>query len=92
MRNKNAAIIFIFITVLVDVIGFGIIIPVIPTLIVELTGLDLSGASTYAGGLMIAFAAILVPLMLIPKQFIIGRYKGMLLFGAYIVFICIALK
>lgn len=31
---------------------------------------------------MIAFAAILVPLMLIPKQFIIGRYKGMLLFGA----------
>lgn len=41
---------------------------------------------------MIAFAAILVPLMLIPKQFIIGRYKGMLLFGAYIVFIYLTLK
>lgn len=41
---------------------------------------------------MIAFAAVLVPLMLIPKQFIIGRYKGMLLFGAYIVFIYLTLK
>ncbi|WP_299113105.1 calcium/sodium antiporter [uncultured Winogradskyella sp.] len=41
---------------------------------------------------MIAFAAILVPLMLIPKQFVVGRYKGMLLFGAYIVFIYLALK
>ena len=40
---------------------------------------------------MIAFAAVLVPLMLIPKQFIIGRYKGMLLFGAYILFIYITL-
>ncbi|MBC2845561.1 calcium/sodium antiporter [Winogradskyella flava] len=41
---------------------------------------------------MIAFAAILVPLMLIPKRFVIGRYKGMLLFGAYIIFIYITLK
>lgn len=41
---------------------------------------------------MIAFAAVLVPLMLIPKQFIISRYKGMLLFGAYLVFIYITLQ
>ena len=41
---------------------------------------------------MIAFAAVLVPLMLIPKQFIIGRYKGVLLFGAYLVFIYITLQ
>ncbi len=41
---------------------------------------------------MIAFAAILVPLMLIPKRFVIGRYKGMLLFGAYMVFIYLTLK
>ncbi|MFC0605284.1 calcium/sodium antiporter [Winogradskyella pulchriflava] len=40
---------------------------------------------------MIAFAAILIPLMLIPKRFEIGRLKGMLLFGAYIVFIYITL-
>jgi len=41
---------------------------------------------------MIAFSAILIPLMLIPKRFEIARLKGMLLFGAYIVFIYIALK
>ena len=41
---------------------------------------------------MIAFAAILIPLMIIPKRFEIGRYKGMLLFGAYIVFIYVSLK
>ncbi|WP_299129511.1 sodium:calcium antiporter, partial [uncultured Winogradskyella sp.] len=41
---------------------------------------------------MIAFAAVLVPLMLIPKKFVIGRYKGMLLFAAYMVFIYLALK
>ncbi|EDP71658.1 hypothetical protein FBALC1_04202 [Flavobacteriales bacterium ALC-1] len=41
---------------------------------------------------MIAFAAVLIPLMIIPKRFVIGRYKGMLLFGAYIFFIYLALK
>ncbi|NNE32539.1 MAG: calcium/sodium antiporter [Winogradskyella sp.] len=41
---------------------------------------------------MIVFAAILIPLMIIPKRFEIGRYKGMLLFGAYIVFIYFSLK
>jgi cation:H+ antiporter len=41
---------------------------------------------------MIAFAAVLIPLMIIPKRFEIGRLKGMLLFGAYIIFIYISLK
>ena len=41
---------------------------------------------------MIAFAAILVPLILIPKRFQINRLKGFLLFGAYLVFIVLALK
>jgi len=41
---------------------------------------------------MIAFAAVLIPLMIIPKRFEIGRLKGMLLFGAYIFFIYLTLK
>lgn len=41
---------------------------------------------------MIGFAAILIPLMLIPRRFEIGRFKGMLLFGAYMVFVYLALK
>ena len=41
---------------------------------------------------MIAIAAVLIPLMIIPKRFEIGRLKGMLLFGAYLFFIYISLK
>lgn len=36
---------------------------------------------------MIGFAAILIPFMLLPKKFEIGRLKGFFIFGAYLVFI-----
>ncbi|MEE9371987.1 MAG: TCR/Tet family MFS transporter [Saprospiraceae bacterium] len=54
--KSNKAILFIFITILIDVIGLGIIIPVFPSLIQELTGADLSAASAYGGMLLISFA------------------------------------
>lgn len=54
--RKQAALSFIFITLLIDVIGFGIIIPVIPELIRELTGGTLSDASVYGGWLLFAYA------------------------------------
>ncbi len=54
--KRNTAIIFIFITLLIDVIGFGIIIPVLPKLIEELTGKGLSKASQYGGWLTFAYA------------------------------------
>ncbi len=54
--KKQAAVGFIFITLLIDVIGFGIIIPVMPKLIEELTGTSLSNASTYGGWLLFAYA------------------------------------
>ncbi|WP_299106252.1 calcium/sodium antiporter [uncultured Winogradskyella sp.] len=41
---------------------------------------------------MIAFAAILIPFIIIPKRFEIGRIKGVVLFGAYLFFIYTALK
>ncbi|MBU2927387.1 calcium/sodium antiporter [Winogradskyella psychrotolerans] len=41
---------------------------------------------------MIAFSAILIPFIIIPKRFEIGRVKGMILFGAYMLFIYLALK
>ena len=56
MNSKRIAFIFIFCTVLVDMIGIGVIIPVIPNLIRDLTGLGISDASAYGGGLLIAFA------------------------------------
>ncbi|WP_179348167.1 calcium/sodium antiporter [Winogradskyella pacifica] len=41
---------------------------------------------------MIGFAAILIPFIIIPKRFEIGRFKGVLLLGSYLVFIYMALK
>ena len=58
MAEKRApALRFIFITILIDVIGLGIIIPVIPTLIRQLTGEGLSQAAVYSGWLTFAYAA-----------------------------------
>ncbi len=54
--KRNAALGFIFITILVDVIGLGIIIPVVPKLIEKLTGEGISEASRYGGWLVFCFA------------------------------------
>jgi len=55
-KKKKAAISFIFITLLLDIIGWGIIIPVIPKLIEELIHADVSTASRYGGWLTFAYA------------------------------------
>ncbi len=55
-NQKQAAIGFIFITLLIDITGWGIIIPVIPKLIKELINGDISEASKYAGWLTFAYA------------------------------------
>ncbi len=56
--NKQAALGFIFATLLIDVIGLGIIIPVIPKLIEHLINGDVSDASGYAGWLTAAYAGM----------------------------------
>jgi MFS transporter, DHA1 family, tetracycline resistance protein len=55
-NKKQAAIGFIFITMLIDIIGLGIIIPVIPKLIKELIHGDISEAAKYGGWLLFAYA------------------------------------
>lgn len=55
--NRKAAIGFIFVTLLIDVTGFGLIIPVMPQLIEHLLGNnDVSLASRYGGWLTFAYA------------------------------------
>ena len=54
--KKQAAIGFIFITMLIDIIGWGIIIPVIPSLIKELIHSDISEAAKYGGWLTFSYA------------------------------------
>jgi DHA1 family tetracycline resistance protein-like MFS transporter len=56
--KKQAALGFIFATLLIDVMGLGIIIPVFPKLIKHLIHGDLSQASRYAGWLTLAYAAM----------------------------------
>lgn len=59
LGNKKAAIGFIFFTLLIDSIGFGLIIPVTPELIETLLGSkNTSLASQYGGWLMFAYAAM----------------------------------
>lgn len=53
---KKAAVSFIFITLLLDVIGLGIIIPVMPGLIQELTGLGIEEAAFKGGNLLMVYA------------------------------------
>ncbi len=55
-KKRSAAIGFIFVTLLIDVMGIGIIIPTMPTLIRGFTGGDLSTASQYSGWLMASYA------------------------------------
>jgi MFS transporter, DHA1 family, tetracycline resistance protein len=54
--QKSAAIGFIFITMLIDITGWGIIIPVIPKLIQELIHGDISEAAKVGGWLTFAYA------------------------------------
>ena len=54
--QKKAAIGFIFITMLINITGWGIIIPVVPDLIKELIHADIGEAAKYGGWLGFAYA------------------------------------
>src|SRR6478672_5832502 len=57
MKNsRQAAMGFILVTVFVDVIGWGLIIPVMPTLIAGMKKIPVNEASSYGGWLLSAYA------------------------------------
>lgn len=58
-QASRFALVFIFITMFVDTAGLGIIIPVAPKIIAQLTGQGMSGAAWWGGWLQTAFAAML---------------------------------
>jgi len=55
-QSKKAAIGFIFITLLIDVMGWGLIIPVMPKLIAQLKNIGINDASSYGAWLLFAYA------------------------------------
>ncbi len=56
--GRSAALIFIFVTVLVDVLAFGLIIPVLPHLVEDLAGGDVADAAHWVGVFSTTFAII----------------------------------
>jgi DHA1 family tetracycline resistance protein-like MFS transporter len=54
----NRALLFVAVTVLLDIIGLGLIIPVLPRLLVELTGKPVTEAAVYGGWLLFVYAAM----------------------------------
>ena len=56
--DRKAAVGFIFITLLIDVMGWGLIIPVMPDLISQLKGISVNEASPYGAWLLSVYAFI----------------------------------
>lgn len=63
---RKAALAFIFVTVLIDVIAFGVIIPVLPHLVQGFVGGDMSTAAYWVG--LFAFSFSLVQFFSAPVQ------------------------
>ncbi len=57
-NSRTPGILFIFFTLLIDIIGFGLIIPVLPGILEQMNGGDLSAASRWGGLLMFTYAAM----------------------------------
>jgi MFS transporter, DHA1 family, tetracycline resistance protein len=55
-KDRKAAVGFIFITLLIDVMGWGLIIPVMPDLIAQLKNISINEASPYGAWLLSAYA------------------------------------
>ena len=56
MRGRQAGIVFILITLFIDILGIGIVIPVLPKLVQELGHTDESGAAWYYGIIAASYA------------------------------------
>jgi MFS transporter, DHA1 family, tetracycline resistance protein len=65
--QSKHAIIFVFITVLLDMVGFGLIIPVLPSLIEQVGQVDVARASIIGGWMFFAFSV---------TQFLFGPTLG----------------
>ncbi len=55
-KPGKSAFVFIFITILLSMIGFGVIMPVMPQLIMDVTGEDVSHAAKWGGYLSVVYA------------------------------------
>lgn len=66
-RGRGSATVFIVATILIDAIGFGIVIPVLPRLVMEVGHVDLAEATWIGGWLSVVYALM---------QFLCGPLAG----------------
>lgn len=57
-RSTKHAFAFVWVTVLLDMVGLGLIMPILPAILRELTGADVAHASIYGGWLFFAYAVM----------------------------------
>ena len=69
MRNRQAAIIFILVTVTLDILAMGLIIPVLPKLILDFLGGEMTDAAKWSARFAVVFALM---------QFIFSPWLGVL--------------
>jgi DHA1 family tetracycline resistance protein-like MFS transporter len=65
--RSRSPLVFVLLTVLIDTMGFGVILPVLPELILEVSGLPLAEATRVGGFLLVIFALL---------QFLFGPLLG----------------
>lgn len=53
---RPASVRFILVTLVIDALGFGLVVPIIPSLVVQLSGLPMASASLWVGALLSMFA------------------------------------
>src|SRR5690349_6688081 len=66
-EHRRTPLTFVLLTVLIDTIGFGIILPVLPRLIMEVSHTNVSDATRVGGFLLLVFAGL---------QFLFGPVMG----------------
>ncbi|WP_428486952.1 TCR/Tet family MFS transporter [Rhodopila sp.] len=58
MARRTASVRFILATLVIDALGFGLVVPIVPELVLHLSGLTASGASIWVGALLTGFAVM----------------------------------
>jgi DHA1 family tetracycline resistance protein-like MFS transporter len=56
--HRRPAVAFILVTLVIDALGFGLVVPIVPALVLEMSGLTASGASLWVGALLTSFAVM----------------------------------
>ncbi len=56
--HRRPAVGFILATLVIDALGFGLVVPIVPSLVLEMSGLTASGASLWVGALLTAFSVM----------------------------------